>query len=72
MDEDNHRGVLNLATNDSQRERVHLFCSFCQSHSEREVPDPYYGGPQGFEHVLELLEDGCNGVLDWAREKIAP
>jgi protein-tyrosine phosphatase len=27
------------------------------------VPDPYYGGPEGFEKVLDLLEDGCAGVL---------
>ncbi|NDC35375.1 MAG: low molecular weight phosphotyrosine protein phosphatase, partial [Synechococcaceae bacterium WB9_2_112] len=29
-----------------------------------EVPDPYYGGPQGFEHVLDLLEDACAGLLE--------
>ncbi|MBU1680406.1 MAG: low molecular weight phosphotyrosine protein phosphatase, partial [Bacteroidetes bacterium] len=28
-----------------------------------EVPDPYYGGSQGFEHVLDIIEDGCNGLL---------
>jgi protein-tyrosine phosphatase len=28
------------------------------------VPDPYYGGPEGFEHVLDLLEDGCKGLLE--------
>jgi protein-tyrosine phosphatase len=28
-----------------------------------EVPDPYYGGPEGFEHVLDLLEDACDGVV---------
>lgn len=68
MDEDNHRGVLNLASTDAQRDRVRLFCTFCQNHSESEVPDPYYGGPQGFEKVLDLLEDGCRGVLTWAQQ----
>jgi len=71
MDEDNHRGVLNLATTDNQRDRVRLFCSFCQNHAEREVPDPYYGGPQGFETVLDLLEDGCRGVITWAKQNRA-
>ena len=32
-------------------------------HEDETVPDPYYGGPQGFEHVLDLLEDGCEGLL---------
>jgi protein-tyrosine phosphatase len=27
------------------------------------VPDPYYGGAEGFEHVLDLLEDACSGLL---------
>lgn len=71
MDEDNHRGVLALATTATQRNRVRLFCSFCDNHSEREVPDPYYGGAQGFEHVLDLLEDGCRGVLAWARKSLS-
>jgi protein-tyrosine phosphatase len=29
----------------------------------REVPDPYYGGPEGFEHVLDLIEDACDGLV---------
>jgi protein-tyrosine phosphatase len=30
----------------------------------RDVPDPYYGGPQGFEHVLDLVETACAQLLD--------
>lgn len=71
MDHDNHRNVTRLATTDAQRERVQLFCTFCRNHLEREVPDPYYGESQGFEYVLDLLEDGCTGVLNWARQRIA-
>jgi protein-tyrosine phosphatase len=67
MDEDNRRNVLALAQTDVQRARVRPFCSFCQTHQETEVPDPYYGGPQGFERVLDLLEDGCLGVLAWVK-----
>ncbi|GAB5561667.1 MAG: low molecular weight protein-tyrosine-phosphatase [Synoicihabitans sp.] len=70
MDNDNHRNVLKLAKTDAQRERVRLFCTFCEKHLEREVPDPYYGQSQGFEYVLDLLEDGCTGVLKWARERL--
>ena len=37
--------------------------SHCSRHEASEVPDPYYGGEQGFEHVLDLLEDACSGLL---------
>jgi protein-tyrosine phosphatase len=41
--------------------------SHCQRLRAREVPDPYYGGDQGFEDVLDLLEDACGGLLDTLR-----
>lgn len=44
--------------------KVKLMCSYCKKHKETEVPDPYYGGPQGFENVLDLLEDACESLLD--------
>lgn len=44
--------------------KIRLMCSYCKKHDETEVPDPYYGGPQGFEKVLDLLEDACEGLLD--------
>ncbi|KAK1310329.1 hypothetical protein QJS10_CPA08g01545 [Acorus calamus] len=44
--------------------KVKLMCSYCKKHKETEVPDPYYGGQQGFEKVLDLLEDACESLLD--------
>lgn len=35
--------------------QVKLMCSYCKKHDESEVPDPYYGGPQGFEKVIISL-----------------
>ena len=64
MDEDNRRNVLVLATTDAQRAKVRRFVDFCREHTDDAVPDPYYGGDEGFEHVLDLLEDGCRGVLE--------
>ena len=36
---------------------------FCTRHQTTEVPDPYYGGERGFEEVLNLVEDACEGLL---------
>ncbi|MCL7037494.1 hypothetical protein MKW94_021248 [Papaver nudicaule] len=49
---------------DDAHKKVELMCSYCKKHTEKEVPDPYYGGPQGFEKVLDLLEDACESLLD--------
>jgi protein-tyrosine phosphatase len=64
MDDDNRRNVLALASTEEQRARVRAFCDFCDKHPDKTVPDPYYGGPEGFEHVLDLLEDGCRGIVE--------
>ncbi|CAA0384470.1 unnamed protein product [Arabidopsis thaliana] len=44
--------------------KVKLMCSYCKKHNDKFVPDPYYGGAQGFEKVLDLLEDACESLLD--------
>ena len=36
---------------------------YCQRFDDKEVPDPYYGGERGFEHVLDLVEDACQSLL---------
>lgn len=68
MDEDNYQDVLALATGEDQRKRVRRFCEFCRDHKTTAVPDPYYGGSDGFEKVLDLLEDGCRGVIETIQE----
>jgi protein-tyrosine phosphatase len=45
--------------------KLRLFLEFGERFVEREVPDPYYGGPQGFDHVLDLVEDAANGLLKY-------
>ncbi|MDQ1363448.1 MAG: low molecular weight protein-tyrosine phosphatase, partial [Pseudomonadota bacterium] len=49
--------------------RPDLFLKFAQQSREHEVPDPYYGGDQGFEQVLDLVEDASRGLLAAIREK---
>jgi protein-tyrosine phosphatase len=42
---------------------------FCSTSQISEVPDPYYGGNQGFENVLDILEDACQGLLEYVTAK---
>lgn len=46
------------------RSKLGLFMAFAKRHSEREVPDPYYGSAQGFETVLTMAEDAAEGLLE--------
>ena len=47
----------------AQRDRLGLFLEYASGHREREVPDPYYGGEDGFERVLDMVEDAAAGLL---------
>ncbi len=69
MDRQNQREIRSFDSGGDNTTKIRLFCEFCTDHDDEEVPDPYYGGEQGFEHVLDLLEDGCRGVLHHIREQ---
>ncbi len=43
--------------------KLSLFLDYAPPHSQREVPDPYYGGPQGFEQVIDLIEAASDGFI---------
>ncbi|MEN8761866.1 MAG: low molecular weight protein-tyrosine-phosphatase [Thiogranum sp.] len=55
----------------AQQNKIQLFLDFAQDLSEREVPDPYYGGDQGFERVLDLIEMGARALLEDVRQRLA-
>jgi protein-tyrosine phosphatase len=63
MDQDNYRTLLSRDRTGSYQAKVRLMCDFCQQFPDREVPDPYFGGPEGFNHVVDLLLDACGGLL---------
>ena len=63
MDQENLRDVFSLDPSQKFKSKIKLFCEFCTLHALREVPDPYYGGNDGFELVLDLLEDGCAEII---------
>tara|TARA_B110000879_G_scaffold95190_1_gene130070 strand:- start:13711 stop:14163 length:453 start_codon:yes stop_codon:yes gene_type:complete len=60
MDLSNYNHLLELAKNKTDREKVHLILNDLFPNQNREVPDPYYGGAQGFEEVYQLLEAACS------------
>lgn len=63
MDRENYQDILYLDPAGKYQDKVRLMCDFASHHSEREVPDPYYGGPEGFNQVIDLLLDACDGLL---------
>lgn len=70
MDRDNYEEIGSLDRAGKHRDKVRLMCDFCTRHTLKEVPDPYYGGEEGFNQVIELLMDACEGLLNYViREK---
>lgn len=68
MDDMNYESVARLAPSRSHLDRLYRFAGFCRRHPQwSHVPDPYYEGHEGFELVLDLLEDGCEGILEHIR-----
>jgi protein-tyrosine phosphatase len=66
MDEENYHMVSSLCRGNAV---VRPFLDFATDSPEREVPDPYYGGPEGFDYVLDLVEEASEGLLDDIRER---
>lgn len=64
MDNENMINLKNMARNAADLNKLHKMTDFRQEWKYEEVPDPYYGGDAGFELVLDLLEDSCEGLLD--------
>ena len=64
MDETNLAEVRRLDQSGRLHSKIQSFVSFCRDHDDLRVPDPYYGGQRGFDHVIRLLEDGCAGILE--------
>lgn len=67
MDKDNYLDILALDPSQQYRDKVKLMCEFATRHQIQEVPDPYYGGREGFEKVIDLLLDSCEGLLEYVK-----
>lgn len=59
MDESNFQNILMLARNSEDENKVQLILNEIDTDKNASVPDPYYGGNQGFENVYKMLEEAC-------------
>ncbi len=59
-----HMARLERIAPPQARERLHLFMNFAGDGMPKDVPDPWYGGAADFEHALDLIEAGVDGLLD--------
>lgn len=65
MDDNNYETLFRLAPNRDAHQKIYRFRDFLRHHPDWSyIPDPYYEGHEGFELVLDLLEDGCQTLLD--------
>ena len=66
MDDMNYENVHRLAPSRRAAEKIFRMREFFRRHPDWDhVPDPYYEGADGFELVLDMLEDGCGGILEY-------
>lgn len=64
MDDSNYYNIMALAPDVDSEKKVHRMVEFSKKYVHDHIPDPYYSGADGFELVLDLLEDACDGLLE--------
>ncbi|GAB1857741.1 low molecular weight protein-tyrosine-phosphatase [Flavobacteriaceae bacterium MHTCC 0001] len=64
MDTSNYNHILNMARNDQDAAKVKLILNEIAPNEELSVPDPYYGGDQGFENVYQMLDQSCTIIAE--------
>ena len=69
MDWDN-RALLEERCPAQHQHKIRGLAEFLQTTSASVIPDPYYGGEQGFEQVLDLIEESSEGLLKWVTQKV--
>lgn len=62
MDYSNYDNIIHLARHEDDKNKVKLILSELKNTQNLEVPDPYYGGVNGFENVYQLLDNACNEI----------
>ncbi|HUX93999.1 MAG TPA: low molecular weight protein-tyrosine-phosphatase [Ignavibacteriaceae bacterium] len=70
MDNQNYEDVISMDRKNEYSSKILKMAQFCKTHKVNEVPDPYYSGSEGFENVLDILEDGCNNLLTKIKDEL--
>lgn len=71
MDHDNYATLRALAPPE-QAHKLQLFLAYARRYNSQAVPDPYFGDANGFDRVLDMIEDAAVGLLDDIRQRLAP
>ncbi|MBV8536403.1 MAG: low molecular weight phosphotyrosine protein phosphatase [Alphaproteobacteria bacterium] len=66
-----HHGLLRRLADTAQHGRIAMFLDYAPELGLREIPDPYYGDPRDFEHVLDIVERASQGLLTALQRKLA-
>ena len=69
MDRENYQELVNLCDSPELRPRIRLLLEFAPELPEQEVADPYYGGANGFERSMDLIEEAARGLLREIRQR---
>lgn len=64
MDDSNIDRLRRLSPDLGTDRKIHRMTEYCREKVVDHVPDPYYGGAQGFENVIDILEDACRGLYE--------
>ena len=69
MDENNYKDITRRDPQNKYYTKIKRITEFCNKIQVKEVPDPYYGSSQGFQNVIDILEDACDGLLEFIIQK---
>ena len=68
MDQDNYHALYAICP-EGMEDKIHLLMDYAPAFRTREVPDPYYGGPSGFEQVFDMVEAAADGLLQALKQQ---
>ena len=63
MDTNNYKHLIELAQNQKEKEKVQMIMNEINPDLNKSVPDPYYGGDNGFQEIYDLLDKACNKIV---------
>jgi len=67
MDKENYDDVISLDSKGHFSDKISMMTDYSKDNNANSVPDPYFGASQGFELVMDLLEDSCEGLLSYIK-----